>query len=88
MGYESGLIVVDNMMEGLNRLSQGEGDAAVCPGNMAQGLIYKDGLTNLIIVDSGWPLREYCFASTDYRLLEQVDAAVLKLKKAGVTGYI
>lgn len=84
MGYESGLIVVDNMMEGLNRLSQGEGDAAVCPGNMAQGLIYKDGLTNLIIVDSGWPLREYCFASTDYRLLEQIDAAVLKLKKAGV----
>lgn len=84
MGYEAKLVVVDNMMKGVNRLSRGEGDVAICPGNMAQFLIHKDDLTNLSIVDSGWPLREYCFASTDYQLLEQIDAAVLKLKKSGV----
>lgn len=88
MNYEANLIVVDNMMEGLQRLSQGEGDVAVCPGNMAQHLIYKDGLTGLSIVDSGWPLREYCFAGADSRLLEQIDAAVLKLKKSGVYSRI
>ena len=59
MGYDSHLIPVDNMMEGLNMLSEGKGDMAICLDNMAQYIIYKDGLTNLSIIDSEWPLQEY-----------------------------
>lgn len=84
MNYGANLIVVDNMMEGLRMLSEGKGDVAICPDNMAQYIIYKDGLTNLSVVDSGWPRREYCFAGTDTRLLEQINSAILRLKKNGV----
>lgn len=88
MQYEANLIVVNNMMEGLKMLSEGEGDVAICPDNMAQYIIYKDGLTSLGIVDSGWPLREYCFASADSQLLEQINKAMLGLKKNGVYDQI
>lgn len=84
MGYDSHLIPVDNMMEGLNMLSEGKGDMAICLDNMAQYIIYKDGLTNLSIIDSEWPLQEYCFVGTDTQLLEQINSALLKLKKNGV----
>ena len=84
MGYDSHLIPVDNMMEGLNMLSEGKGDMAICLDNMAQYIIYKDGLTNLSIIDSEWPLQEYCFVGSDTQLLEQINSALLKLKKNGV----
>lgn len=84
MGYSSHLIPVDNMMEGLNMLSEGKGDMAICLDNMAQYIIYKDGLTNLSIIDSEWPLQEYCFVGTDPQLLEQINSALLRLKKNGV----
>lgn len=84
MNYDANLIVVNNMMEGLKMLSEGKGDVAVCPDNMALYIIYKDGLTNLNIVDSGWTRWDYCFASTDPHLLEQVDSVILRLKKNGV----
>lgn len=88
MNYDSNLIVVDNMLEGLKMLSEGKGDVAICPDNMAQYIIYKDGLTNLNIVDSGWARREYCFAGTDTRLLEQINSAIHRLKKNGVYDQI
>lgn len=84
MDYGDHLIVVDNMVEGLEILAGGVGDVALCPDNMAKYLIEKDGLTNLVVMDSGWPLREYCFVAADSGLLEQVNAAILKLKKNGV----
>lgn len=84
MNYESNLVEVDNMMEGLKILSEGKGDMAICPDNTARYIIYKDGLTNLNVTNSGWPLREYCFASADARLVEQVNSALLRLKKNGV----
>lgn len=88
MNFGENLIVVDDMMEGLKMLSEGKGDVAICPDNMAQYIIYKDGLTNLSIVDSGWSRREYCFAGTDVRLLEQVNSAIQRLKKNGVYNRI
>lgn len=84
MNYHANLILVDNMMEGLRMLAEGKGDVAICLNNMAQYIIFKEGLTNLSIVNSEWPLREYCFAGTDSKLLEQINAALLKLKKNGV----
>ena len=83
MQYQS-LIIVDDMIEGLNQLSRGEGDVAICPDNMAQYIIYKDGLTNLSIVDSGGALKEYCFVAADARLLEQINAALQTLKNKGI----
>lgn len=83
MHYNANLIVVDNMMEGLIMLSEGKGDVAICPDNMAQYIIYKDGLTNLNIIDSGWANREYCFAASDPHLVEQINKAILHLKKSG-----
>lgn len=83
-----GFILVDNMIEGLKQLSEGHGDVAVCPDNMAQDVIYKEGLTNLQIVDSGWPLREYGFAAADPALLAQVEAALLTLRKNGIYDQI
>lgn len=84
MNYDANFIVVDNMVEGLKKLSEGEGDVAICINKMAHYIIYKNGLTNLSIHDSGWPLREYCFAGSDPQLLEQVNAAVVKLKNNGI----
>lgn len=83
MQYDANLIEVDNMMEGLKMLSEGKGDVAICPDNMAQYIIYKDGLTNLNIIDSGWPHRDYCFAASDPNLVEQINKAILRLKKNG-----
>lgn len=84
MNFDANLILVNNMMEGLTMLSEGKGDVAICPDNMAKYIIYKDGLTNLNIVDSGWSRWDNCFASADNRLLEQVNSAILQLKKNGV----
>lgn len=84
MNFDANLILVKNMMEGLTMLSEGKGDVAICPDNMAKYIIYKDGLTNLNIVDSGWSRWDNCFASADNRLLEQVNSAILQLKKNGV----
>lgn len=86
--YAHKLIVVDDMIEGLRLLSQGQGDAAICPDNMAKYVIFKDGLTNLNIINVHWPLREYCFASKDTYLLEQIDTALAKLKKNGAYARI
>lgn len=83
MHYDANLIVVDNMMEGLKMLSEGKGDVAICPDNMAQYIIYKEGLTNLNIIDSGWSHRDYCFAAADPSLVEQINTAILRLKKNG-----
>lgn len=84
MNFDANLILVNNMMEGLTMLSEGKGDVAICPDNMAKYIIYKNGLTNLNIVDSGWSRWDNCFASADNRLLEQVNSAILQLKKNGV----
>lgn len=84
MHYEANLIVVNNMMEGLRMLSEGEGDVAICPDNTAQYIIYKEGLTGLGIADSNWPLREFCFASSDSELLEKINGAMLSLRKNGI----
>lgn len=81
--HYNNLIVVDNMVEGLKILSEGKGDVAICPDNMAKYIIYKDGLTNLDIINSEWPPREYCLAANDPQLLEQINTALLKLKKNG-----
>ncbi|WP_294473922.1 ATP-binding protein [uncultured Bacteroides sp.] len=84
MNYGANLIVADNMIEGLQMLSEGEGDVAICPDNLAQYIIYKDGLTNLNVANSGWPRQEYCFVGTDARLVEQVNSALLQLNENGV----
>lgn len=88
MHYDRKLLVVDDMVEGLKMLSAGEGDVAICPDNMAKYIIYKDGLTNLNIIDAHWPLREYCFAANDARLLARINAELVKLKKNGVYNRI
>ncbi len=78
------LILVGSSAEGLNKLSQGVGDVAIYPDNTAQYIIYKRGLTNLDIIDSGWSPREYCFVASDPLLLKRINAALLKLKRNGV----
>lgn len=84
MRYDYHLTVVDNMVEGLKILANGMGDVALCPDNMAKYVIGKEGLTNLAVLDSGWPLREYCFVVADSALLEQVNTTILELKKNGI----
>lgn len=88
LNYNANLILVDNIIEGLKMLSKGEGDVAICPDNIAQFIIYKDGLTNLSIINSSWAPREYCFAGNDPQLLKQIDAAIIKLKKNGIYDQI
>ena len=82
MHYDN-LIVVNDMDEGLRKLSEGIGDVAICPDNMAQGVIYKNGLTDLDIIDPGWPVREYCYAAHDTKLLERINWALARLKENG-----
>ncbi len=81
-------IVVDNMVEGLQLLSEGKGDMAVCSDYMALDIIFKNGLTNLDLVDSHWPVLGYCYSANDPDLLNRIDEAVLKLKRNGIYNRI
>lgn len=77
------LIVVDDMREGLKRLSEGEGDVAISSEDLSRYLIKANKLNNLEVLDAGWLHREFCLATHDLQLLEQINAVIDKLKANG-----
>lgn len=82
-GYEKNLILVNNMIDGLKMLSDGQGDVALFSRETACDAIKKNNITNLDVFDIGLPPQEFCFAGKDPRLVSQIDVAIGKLKMNG-----
>lgn len=78
------LMPLDNIEEGLKMLSNGIGDALICPGKFAQHTIYKYGLTDLDIIDTNWLPRSIHFVVNDPLLLEQINGTLRKLEENGI----
>ncbi|MDD2953015.1 MAG: transporter substrate-binding domain-containing protein [Parabacteroides sp.] len=83
-GYEKNLLLVDNLIDGIEMLENGEGDVALFCRDAARIAIEKSDSKNLDIIDIGIPPQEFCFAGKDPRLLSQIDVAIGKLKMNGI----
>jgi len=82
-GYDSHIVTVSNMNVALIKLSQGNFFAAMCDQDMADEIIKKNHLDNLVVADLGLPHQEYRFVANDEALLDKIDKALYKLKKEG-----
>ena len=81
--YADTLIIVDELRDGLVRLSHGEGDAMVSPGSTVSYILHKSNLPNLCVTNVVGSSRECCLASNDHALTEKIDAALQVLHRNG-----
>lgn len=82
-GYEKDLLLVSNLIDGLEMLANGQGDVALFCRDAACDAIKKNKIKNLDIIDISIPPQEFCFAAKDPRLLSRIDVAIGKLKMDG-----
>jgi PAS domain S-box-containing protein len=82
-GYDSHVVTASNMNVALIKLSQGHFFAALCDQDMANEIIKKNHLNNLVVADLGLPPQEYRFVANNELLLNKIDRALYKLKKDG-----
>ena len=78
------LLLVDNMFIGLEKLSNGEADAAICDNSLANYIIQTNKLNKLKIVDIGLKPQSYCYSSNNSQLINQVNEGLSLVKKEGI----
>ena len=83
-GYKINLIVVNNLIDGLKILVNGQADVALFCHDAARDAINKNKINNLELIDIGIPPQEFCFAGKDPQLLSRIDVTIGKLKQNGV----
>lgn len=76
--------VVQSLPEAVLDLSTGKYDAVICYRYQAKALIKGYRLSNLSSEDITLMPREYCYASTDPRLIERINVELDKMDREGV----
>ncbi|MDO5571876.1 MAG: transporter substrate-binding domain-containing protein [Bacteroidales bacterium] len=84
LSCDKNVIKIENMEEGIKKLSSGMADIAIASEDVAKYIIEENNLDNLSIIDVGIPTMEYCIAvNQDRGLLLQINRALVEMKKDG-----
>lgn len=78
------LVIVDDLTKAMKELSAGKYDAVVCYRYQAKYLIGKYKLQNLEQEDLTLTPREYCYASSNKKLIDAIDKELDKMEKEGL----
>lgn len=78
------LVIVDDLTKAMKELSAGKYDAVVCYRYQAKYLIGKYKLRNLEQEDLTLTPREYCYASSNKKLINAIDKELDKMEEEGL----
>ena len=78
-------VVVKDLRRALFELASGSYDGVICFRFQAQFMIEQNHLNNLASADLTLGPREYCYVSSDKRLIEAIDKELDKMEADGVT---
>ena len=78
------LVIVDDLTKAMKELSAGKYDAVVCYRYQAKHLIGKYKLQNLEQEDLTLTPREYCYASSNKKLIDAIDKELDKMEEEGL----
>ena len=78
------LVIVDDLTKAMKELSAGKYDAVVCYRYQAKYLIGKYKLRNLEQEDLTLTPREYCYASSNKKLIDAIDKELDKMEEEGL----
>ena len=78
------LVIVDDLTKAMKELSAGKYDAVVCYRYQAKYLIGKYKLQNLEQEDLTLTPREYCYASSNKKLINAIDKELDKMEEEGL----
>ncbi|MBQ6054862.1 MAG: transporter substrate-binding domain-containing protein, partial [Prevotella sp.] len=78
------LVIVDDLTKAMKELSAGKYDAVVCYRYQAKYLIGKYKLQNLEQEDLTLTPREYCYASSNKKLIDAIDKELDKMEEEGL----
>ena len=81
--FSKNLIIVTDMVEGLDLLSKGKADVAVSTATNALNIISKYEINNLYITESEIPILDFCYASNDRFLNAKINSGLSALIKSG-----
>ena len=78
------LVIVDDLTKAMKELSAGKYDAVVCYRYQAKYLIAKYKLQNLEQEDLTLTPREYCYTSSNKKLIDAIDKELDKMEEEGL----
>ena len=78
------LVIVDDLTKAMKELSAGKYDAVVCYRYQAKYLIGKYKLRNLEQEELTLTPREYCYASSNKKLIDAIDKELDKMEEEGL----
>jgi len=78
------LVIVDDLTKAMKELSAGKYDAVVCYRYQAKYLIGKYKLQNLEQEELTLTPREYCYASSNKKLIDAIDKELDKMEEEGL----
>lgn len=83
-GLNTEIIPMNNIIEGLHKLSEGKVDAVLCSRDVALFLIIDKDIKNLDINELTLPPLQYGYAGRSPQLINDMDKAFIKVRNNGV----